>query len=82
MGEQAGFTTPNILESDTNRAFIRAAGRKVVLADHSKWGVTGLSSFAALSDVDTLITDHLLSAEAIGTLGAHIPDVCQVGPPT
>ena len=33
MGEQAGFTTPNILESDTNRAFIRAAGRKVVLAD-------------------------------------------------
>ena len=82
MGEQAGFTTPNILESDTNRAFIRSAGRKVVLADHSKWGVTGLSSFAALSDVDTLITDHRLSADAIGTLGAHIPDVRQVGWPT
>ena len=81
MGEQAGFTTPNILESDTNRAFIRAAGRKVVLADHSKWGVTGLSSFAALSDVDTLITDHLLSSDAIDILGAHIPDVRQVGQP-
>ncbi len=79
MSEQAGFTTPNILESDTNRAFIRSAGRKIVLADHSKWGVTGLSSFASLDDVDMLITDHLLSGEAIDTLGAHIPDVRQVG---
>jgi len=78
MSEQAGFTTPNILESDTNRAFIRSAGRKVVLADHSKWGVTGLSSFASLDDVDMLISDHRLSAAAMETLGAHIPDVRQV----
>lgn len=81
MSEHAGLTTPNILESDTNRAFIRAAGRKIVLADHSKWGVTGLSSFAALSDIDTIITDHRLPAEAVDVLGAHIPEVRQVGTP-
>ncbi len=79
MSEQAGFTTPNILESDTNRAFIRAAGRKVVLADHSKWGVIGLSSFGKLSDVDMVITDHRLAPEAVEIIGAHVPDVRQVG---
>jgi hypothetical protein len=31
--------------------------------------------------VDTLITDHLLSSDAIDILGAHIPDVRQVGQP-
>ena len=78
MSERAGFTTPNILESDTNRAFIQASGRKIVLADHSKWGVTGLSSFADLSDADVLITDDKLSASAAAVLSSQIPDVRQV----
>jgi DeoR/GlpR family transcriptional regulator of sugar metabolism len=78
MTEQAGFTTPNLLESDTNRAFIRAAGRKIVLADHTKWGVTGLSSFAELSDVDMLITDDHLPDVAAELLASRIPDVRQV----
>ena len=79
MSEQAGLTTPNLLESDTNRAFIRAAGRNIVLADHSKWGVTGLSSFAALDDVDMLITDHRLPPEAVDIVESRIPDVRRVG---
>lgn len=78
MSERAGFTTPNILESDTNRAFIQASGRKIVLADHSKWGITGLSSFANLSDADVLITDDKLSADAAAVLSKQIPDVRQV----
>jgi DeoR/GlpR family transcriptional regulator of sugar metabolism len=35
-----------------------------VVADHTKWGIVGLSSFAALGEVDTLITDSQLHPEA------------------
>jgi DeoR/GlpR family transcriptional regulator of sugar metabolism len=36
----------------------------VVVADHTKWGVVGLSSFAELDRVDTLVTDAGLPAQA------------------
>ena len=52
-----GFTTPNILEAETDRALIEAGRRLVVLADHSKWGVVGISAIARLDEADTLITD-------------------------
>jgi DeoR/GlpR family transcriptional regulator of sugar metabolism len=53
----AGLTTPNLAEAETNRALVGCAGRVVAVVDHSKWGVVSLSSFAALSAVDTLVTD-------------------------
>jgi DeoR/GlpR family transcriptional regulator of sugar metabolism len=56
-----GFTTPNILEADTNRALIDAGRRLIVLADSSKWGVLGISSIARLDEAETLVTDsHLV----------------------
>lgn len=59
---EAGLTTPNLAEAETNRHFIRSARRVVVVADHTKWGTTGLSSFASLEEVDTLVSDAGLSA--------------------
>jgi DeoR/GlpR family transcriptional regulator of sugar metabolism len=59
-----GLTTPNLAESETNRAFVRSARRVTVVADHTKWGIVGLSSFADLDDVDTLVTDEGLPARA------------------
>ena len=56
----AGLTTPNLAEAETNRAFVKAARKVTVIADHTKWGIVGLSSFADLDDVDTLITDARL----------------------
>jgi DeoR/GlpR family transcriptional regulator of sugar metabolism len=60
----AGLTTPNLAESETNRAFVRSARRVVVVADHTKWGIVGLSSFADLDEVDTLVTDEHFPDEA------------------
>lgn len=60
----AGLTTPNLAEAETNRAFVQAARKVTVIADHTKWGIVGLSSFADLDDVDTLVTDSGLPAEA------------------
>jgi DeoR/GlpR family transcriptional regulator of sugar metabolism len=61
---EAGLTTPNLAEAETNRTFIRVARRVVLLADHTKWGVVSLSSFARLNEVDVLVTDDLLPADA------------------
>ena len=60
----AGFTTPNLLEAETNRAFIASAQRLIVLADHTKWNVTGLSSIATISDADEIVSDHNLPDDA------------------
>ncbi|MBD5786900.1 DeoR/GlpR transcriptional regulator [Cellulosimicrobium terreum] len=59
-----GLTTPNLDEAATNRALISSAGRTVVLADHTKWHTTGLRVFATFADVDVLVTDAGLPADA------------------
>jgi len=64
MDRRCGFTTPNILEAETNRALIEAGRRLIVLADHSKWGVIGISSVARLEGADTIVTDSELSPAA------------------
>ena len=60
----AGLTTPNLIEAATNRALIASAQRVIVVADHSKWGVIGLSTIATLDQVDVLVTDAELDTEA------------------
>ncbi|ROS76845.1 DeoR/GlpR family DNA-binding transcription regulator [Cellulomonas sp. PhB143] len=64
VSADAGLTTPNIDEGATNSALVRCAARTVVLADHTKWDETGLARFAALEDVDVLITDDRLPGDA------------------
>lgn len=64
MDAGAGFSTPNLLEAETNRAMIRSARRLVVLADSSKWGIVGLSSMAELKEASVVVTDTGLSRHA------------------
>jgi DeoR/GlpR family transcriptional regulator of sugar metabolism len=71
----AGLTTPNLLEAETNRALIACAARVVVVADHTKWGVRGLSRFARLQDASTLITDAGLPAEARTLVGELVGEL-------
>lgn len=72
MDERAGFTTPNIVEAETNKALIASARQVVVTADSSKWGVVGLSSMARLDEVDVLVTDPDLDTEARRLLAARV----------
>lgn len=72
MGETTGFTTPNLAEAQTNQSFIRAASQIIVLADSTKWGVTGLGTIAPLADADVLITDDRLPADARAILAREI----------
>ncbi|MFZ4718012.1 MAG: DeoR/GlpR family DNA-binding transcription regulator [Ilumatobacteraceae bacterium] len=75
MSHRAGFTTPNLMEAETNRAFVDATEHLVVLADHTKWGVTGLSSMAPLDRAAALVTDIGLPVSAHVTLEEHIARV-------
>lgn len=72
MDAQAGFTTPNLLEAETDKAFVAAARKVVVLADHSKWGTLGISTIAGLEEADEVISDSGLSAEAQRSLQEQV----------
>jgi DeoR/GlpR family transcriptional regulator of sugar metabolism len=71
----AGLTTPNLAEAETNRTFIRVARRVVVLADHTKWGLVSLSSFARLNELDVLVTDDMLPADARAQVADQVGEV-------
>jgi DeoR/GlpR family transcriptional regulator of sugar metabolism len=64
MDAHSGFSTPNLLEAETNRALIAGGRRLVVLADHTKWGTVGISSVGRLDEADTIITDSGLDPAA------------------
>ena len=72
MAPGAGFTTPNLMEAETNRALVRAAHRLAVVTDRSKWGKVGLSTIAELGAADILVCDALLAETAQAELTAQI----------
>ncbi|MEU8530007.1 MULTISPECIES: DeoR/GlpR family DNA-binding transcription regulator [Streptomyces] len=77
---EAGLSTPNLAEAETNRRLMRSARRVVVVADHTKWGTVGLSSFATLDEVDTLVTDAGLSSRTRADMAEHVPGLLVAGP--
>ncbi|MBY8882485.1 DeoR/GlpR family DNA-binding transcription regulator [Actinacidiphila acidipaludis] len=78
---EAGLSTPNLAEAETNRQFVRSARRVVVIADHTKWGTVGLSSFASLEDVDTLVTDAGIPEVLRAEIAEHLSDLIVAGEP-
>ncbi|MFJ8635641.1 DeoR/GlpR family DNA-binding transcription regulator [Streptomyces sp. NPDC093568] len=78
---EAGLSTPNLAEAETNRRLVQSARRVVVVADHTKWGVVGLSSFAALDQVDTLVTDAGLATDARSGIAEHLRRLVVAGEP-
>jgi DeoR/GlpR family transcriptional regulator of sugar metabolism len=82
MDARAGFSTPNLLEAETNRAMVAAGRRLLVLADATKWGVIGLSSMAELADAATVISDTSLSPHASKMLSERVDELILVEPAT
>ena len=67
--EDPGLTTPNLLEAEIDRAFVAASEELVVVVDHTKWGVRGLSRIAGLEDVNVFVSDSGLTPEARAAIG-------------
>jgi DeoR/GlpR family transcriptional regulator of sugar metabolism len=75
MDPHSGFTTPNVLEADTDRALVESGRRLIVVADNTKWGVVGISTFARLNEADMVVTDAGLDAEAGERLRAEVREL-------
>ncbi|MEW5989984.1 MAG: DeoR/GlpR family DNA-binding transcription regulator [Chloroflexota bacterium] len=80
MDPHSGFTTPNLLEAETDRALVEAGRRLIVVADHTKWGVIGISSIARLDQADVLISDIGLDADARAVLGREVRELILADP--
>lgn len=70
-----GLSTPDTAEAAVKAAFIESARRVVLLADHTKYGSEHFAHVAALADIDTIISDSVLSHEAASNLEAAGPKV-------
>ena len=75
MDSEFGFSSPNLVEAETNREVIRRASKFVVLADHTKWGIRGFTSFANFESADIVITTEGISRSSLQTLKNAVPDV-------
>lgn len=58
-----GLTTPDREEAATKRAIVAAGRRTVVLADSTKIGVECSLRFAAVNDIDVLVTDSAIKPD-------------------
>lgn len=59
---ERGLTTPDSAEAAVKRRMLACAQQRILLADHSKIGVVAGVQYAAVNDVDLLITDSGLPA--------------------
>jgi DeoR/GlpR family transcriptional regulator of sugar metabolism len=73
-----GVTNVNVAEAEMKALFVRAARRRVVLADSSKIGKVALAKFADLEDIDLLITDVGASGEDVAAIRQKGLEVKQV----
>ncbi len=80
MAARAGFTSPNLFEAETDRALVETGRSLVVVADHTKWGIVGMSTIVRLDQADVLITDSLLGADALEHLGRQVGKLVVVEP--
>lgn len=68
LGTQAmdadGLTDSTMEIAQAKRAMIRSARQVILVTDSSKWGTASLTRVAPLSEVDTIITDTDLPADA------------------
>ena len=70
-----GLTTPDSAEAAVKSAYVAAARRTVLLADHSKYNSAHFAHVADLSQIDVIITDSALPDEAATELEAAGPTV-------
>jgi DeoR/GlpR family transcriptional regulator of sugar metabolism len=69
---EAGLTTPNIAEAQTNRTLIGIGAQLTVLADHTKYREVGTNVFARMRRVDNLIVDDGLAIGDRGIIEQHV----------
>jgi len=62
---EQGMTTSDIFEAEVKSAMLKAARRRVVVADYSKFGCMHLATFASPQSFDILVTDWQAPADLV-----------------
>jgi DeoR family transcriptional regulator of aga operon len=65
---EAGITGSNVAETEIERFLLKAAKRRVLVADGSKVGVVSLVHLYGLDDIDLLVTDRSADPTVIAAL--------------
>jgi DeoR family transcriptional regulator of aga operon len=68
---QNGITNLNLPEADIKRRMLRAARRRVIVADGSKIGEVALAHLCDIDNIDLLITDNSANPSVISALREH-----------
>jgi len=63
-----GFTSDYLPEVQTDRAILQIAPRRIILADHSKFGRVSAVYLAPISAVDVIISDNRLDPATVSAL--------------
>jgi DeoR family transcriptional regulator of aga operon len=63
-----GITNLNLPEADIKRRMLKAATRRVVVADGSKVGKIALAHLCEVEDIDLLITDNSANPSVLNAL--------------
>ncbi|GAA1774227.1 MULTISPECIES: DeoR/GlpR family DNA-binding transcription regulator [Streptomonospora] len=75
FSDARGCTTPDPAEAAVKAAMVRACRRRVLLADHTKYGDDHFSRFAHLEEMDVVVTDGGIDDRARAELAGTGADV-------
>jgi DeoR family fructose operon transcriptional repressor len=56
---EGGATTPDLQQAETKKAMMSIAGKVIMLCDSSKLGRNSFTRFAALNELDVLVTEQI-----------------------
>jgi DeoR family fructose operon transcriptional repressor len=72
---ERGLTTPDSAEAAVKSALASSARRRVLLADHTKFGTDHFAHVVDLDQVDVIVTDSAMPNDAVTELEAAGPQV-------
>lgn len=75
---EEGCTTYDEMEAQTDQAFLRRAGRRIVVSDSSKIGKIAFARITHLSEISDIVTDREANSEELAKLSAAGPSLVVV----
>lgn len=75
VSPEDGLTTPNILVAQVKRAMVAQSKRLILVADHTKLGVSALCKVGAIEDAEVLVTDGEADPEVLSAIRDRGVDV-------
>jgi DeoR family fructose operon transcriptional repressor len=63
ISPEKGAGTPDLIHADTKKSMVSVANSVIILADHTKFGITSFVQFAPAKEIDFIVTDEIAAGE-------------------